>query len=159
MAGPATNVATIGAVKSALGQRITSIYLGTVLFGSLLLGTLFDGVLSSNIQMGHAHEHQAWWAQISAVILLLLLGHFIIEEFRMSTQPVSNSDTMQIIQVEGMTCNGCVNRLQKVLSRVDGVTEAIVTLEPGEAKVEGTVTRAIIVAAIEGAGFDVIEAD
>jgi copper chaperone CopZ len=32
--------------------------------------------------------------------------------------------------VTGMTCQGCVNRLSKVLTGTDGVSEAIVTLEP-----------------------------
>ena len=57
-----------------------------------------------------------------------------------------------------MTCNGCVGRLQKVLSKLEGVTEAVVTLEPGEAKVDGSISRNEIVAAIEGAGFDVVDA-
>lgn len=32
--------------------------------------------------------------------------------------------------VTGMTCQGCVNRLTKVLAGTEGVTEATVTLEP-----------------------------
>ena len=69
----------------------------------------------------------------------------------------SQTDTMKTLSVDGMTCNGCVGRLQKVLQRLDGVTEAIVTLEPGEAKVDGNVTLATLVTAIENAGFDVVE--
>ena len=86
MAGPATNIATIGAVRDALGGRITQIYLTTVILGSLLLGTVFDWVLAPSIEMGHMHEHQTWWASLSGVILCGLLGYFAIEEFRMSTQ-------------------------------------------------------------------------
>ena len=64
---------------------------------------------------------------------------------------------MTTLKVDGMTCNGCVGRLQKVLSKLEGVTEAIVTLEPGEAKVDGPISRDSLVAAIEGAGFDVVD--
>lgn len=45
MAGPATNLATLGAVLRTFGARTAGIYLGTVAAGSLLLGGLFDFVL------------------------------------------------------------------------------------------------------------------
>ncbi len=157
MAGPATNVATIGAVRSALGNRITKIYLGTVIVGSLILGTLFDWVLTASISDVHAHEHETWWAQAAALLLLGLLGFFAIEELKMSLSKNEETDSMQTFAVEGMTCNGCVNRLQKVLNRLDGVDNAVVTLEPGEAKIDGSISRSTITAAIEGAGFDVVE--
>jgi len=158
MAGPATNVATIGAVKDALGSKITTIYLGTVIGGSLLLGSLFDWVLTPSIEMGSHHEHSTLLAQVASVVLMGLLGYFAIEEIQLSTQKNTETDTMTTLKVEGMTCNGCVSRLQKVLSRLEGVTNAVVTLEPGEAKVDGNISRQAIIAAIEGAGFDVVDA-
>src|SRR5690606_154518 len=45
MAGPATNVATIGAVYRAFGRRILTIYLGTIVLGSLALGWAFESIL------------------------------------------------------------------------------------------------------------------
>ena len=113
MAGPATNIATIGAVRDALGGRITQIYLTTVILGSLVLGTLFDGVLTSSIEVGHVHEHQTLWAQLSGVILIGLLGYFAVEELNMSTQKSTETETMTTLKVDGMTCNGCVGRLQR----------------------------------------------
>ena len=75
----------------------------------------------------------------------------------MNNTTSSQTDTMKILSVDGMTCNGCVGRLQKVLQRLEGVTEAVVTLEPGEAKVDGNVTVATLITAIENAGFNVVE--
>lgn len=158
MAGPATNVATIGAVKDALGSKITTIYLGTVIGGSLLLGSLFDWVLTPSIEMGVHHEHSTLLAQTASVVLIGMLGYFAIEDIQIATQKNTETDMMTTIKVEGMTCNGCVSRLQKVLSRLEGVTNAVVTLEPGEAKVDGPISRQAIVTAIEGAGFDVVDA-
>lgn len=157
MAGPATNIATIGAIRDALGAKVTKIYLTTVILGSLLLGTVFDWVLTASIKTGHVHEHETLWAQVATVILIVLLGYFAVEEVTMSTQNSTETETMTTLEVDGMTCNGCVGRLQKVLSKLEGVTEAIVTLEPGEAKVDGSIPRESIVAAIEGAGFDVVD--
>ena len=40
------------------------------------------------------------------------------------------------LAIQGMTCNHCVMRVQKALADVPGVRRAVVTLEPGQAKVE-----------------------
>jgi len=62
------------------------------------------------------------------------------------------------LNVQGMTCGGCVASVTRVLKAVPGVTEAAVTLSPGVAKVTFDPARtqpAALRAAIEGAGFDV----
>ena len=63
------------------------------------------------------------------------------------------------LNVQGMTCGGCVASVTRVLKAVPGVTEVAVTLQPGAANVtfdpartEATALRAVI----EGAGFDVV---
>ena len=64
------------------------------------------------------------------------------------------------LKVEGMTCNGCVASVSRVLKGVPGVTQADVTLAPGRAKVTydpARTDRNAIRAAIEGAGYDVVD--
>ena len=63
------------------------------------------------------------------------------------------------LNVQGMTCGGCVASVTRVLKAVAGVTEATVTPTPGVAKVtfdpaltEGKALRS----AIEDAGYDVV---
>lgn len=80
MAGPATNVATMGAVCRALGGRVLAIYLGVVAGMSVLLGWLFDFVLGAPgtaIAAGH-HEAFAWWEQAVAVLTSLALVGLLI---------------------------------------------------------------------------------
>ena len=63
------------------------------------------------------------------------------------------------LNVQGMTCGGCVASVTRVLKSVPGVTEAAVTLQPGVANVTYDPTRtqpAALRAAIEDAGFDVV---
>jgi len=63
-----------------------------------------------------------------------------------------------ILSVTGMTCGGCVNSVQKVLSAVPGVHSVEVTLTPGQARVaydQARVDRAALVQAIVDAGFGV----
>ena len=62
------------------------------------------------------------------------------------------------LNVQGMTCGGCVASVTRVLKAVPGVADAAVTLQPGVAKVTYDPSRAnpgALCAAIEDAGFDV----
>jgi copper chaperone len=61
------------------------------------------------------------------------------------------------IKVSGMSCGGCTASVTKVLSETPGVMKAEVTLTPGQAVVEfdpAQVTRAVLCAAIDDAGFE-----
>jgi copper chaperone len=61
------------------------------------------------------------------------------------------------IKVGGMSCGGCVKSITGVLTALDGVTKAEVSLEQKQAVVEfdaARVTRDQLKATIEDAGFD-----
>jgi copper chaperone len=61
------------------------------------------------------------------------------------------------IKVGGMSCGGCVKSVTGVLTALDGVTKAEVSLEKGEAVVVFDATkvqRPQIAQVIEDAGFD-----
>jgi copper chaperone len=63
------------------------------------------------------------------------------------------------LNVQGMTCGGCVASVTRALKAVPGVTEVAVTLQPGVANVTFDLTRTqptALRAAIEDAGFEVI---
>lgn len=61
----------------------------------------------------------------------------------------------EIIDVEGMTCGGCVMSVEKALQRVPGVKKVDVSLASKKATVEGEgLVRARLTAAVEDAGFD-----
>ena len=58
--------------------------------------------------------------------------------------------------VSGMTCGGCTGSVQRTLSKIDGVSHAEVSLNPGAASVLADperVTSAQIEAAITGLGY------
>ena len=62
------------------------------------------------------------------------------------------------LNVTGMTCQGCVASVTRVLKAVPGVSDVVVTLQPGTATVVYDATRAtlpVMKAAIEDAGYDV----
>jgi copper chaperone len=61
------------------------------------------------------------------------------------------------IKVDGMSCGGCVKSVTGVLTALDGVAKAEVSLEQKQAVVEfdaGKVSRDQLKAVIEDAGFD-----
>lgn len=85
IAGPATNVATIGAVHRALGVRPLAVYLGVTLLGSLAAGLLFQNLLPIVPSLTpHAHHHggPAWWAAGCAALLVGLCCWFAVEDLR-----------------------------------------------------------------------------
>jgi copper ion binding protein len=60
------------------------------------------------------------------------------------------------LAIQGMTCNHCVMRVRKALADVPGVHKAVVTLEPGQAKVEyddSASTADAMTAAVVKAGY------
>ena len=62
------------------------------------------------------------------------------------------------LSVTGMTCGGCVNSVQKVLTALPGVQSAEVALTPGQARVTfdpARVERAQLVQAVVEAGFGI----
>lgn len=62
------------------------------------------------------------------------------------------------LQVEGMTCTGCEQRVGKVLRRMDGVREATADHRTGQVQVRfdpATIERAAMEAQIETAGYQV----
>lgn len=62
------------------------------------------------------------------------------------------------MKVQGMTCNGCVGSVTRVLKAVPGVADAQVTLTPGAATVTYDPAKTDVAhlrSAIEDAGYDV----
>lgn len=58
-----------------------------------------------------------------------------------------------ILQIDGMTCAACVNRVERALKKAPGVREATVNLATERAAITTTGNTADLVAAIEKAGY------
>jgi len=63
--------------------------------------------------------------------------------------------TKVALDITGMTCAACSSRVEKVLSRVDGVTRADVNLplERASLEIDGDIDAAKLIAAVERAGY------
>jgi Au+-exporting ATPase len=71
--------------------------------------------------------------------------------------PDATGPTTISLPVEGMTCASCVGRVEKALSKVEGVDSVVVNLatERADVRVSGPVDHMALVKAIEKAGYDV----
>ena len=157
MAGPATNVATMGAIYRGFGSRNLAIYLGVIIIGSIGFGAAFDlgvdsGLMSAPVT---SHEHASWWAMASAIALSLLLARLaILDGVRwLRARRADAHESRLQVDVIGMTCGGCVRKLEAALLAVEGVVSAVVTRNPDRAIVVGSIDRARIDRAILVAGY------
>jgi uncharacterized membrane protein YraQ (UPF0718 family)/copper chaperone CopZ len=161
MAGPATNVATMGAVYRSFGKRTLAVYLSTVIVGSVGLGVAFDWLLGSAAVSGvasAAHEHASWWEVLSVIVVVALLAWFAAQDaarwWSGRGMHSSSSAGVHEIGVEGMSCGNCVDRLEKALRETEGVDEARVTLEPGQAVVRGSIDERRLREVVQNTGFE-----
>ena len=76
----------------------------------------------------------------------------------MTTRPIDGPLQIIALDVEGMTCASCVNRIERYLNKVDGVAQASVNLATERAKVSFDSSKVAVedlVGAIERAGYNV----
>ncbi len=156
MAGPATNVATIGAVYRGFGTRTLIIYLTTIVVGSLGFGVLFDFVLDpAQTSVIRTHHETTPWAIAGTLLLSALLVHFAVRDTlhwirdRLQTRDLSAIE----ISVDGIQCGRCVKTIESALLSLPGVDSAVVRRDPDRALVSGSANRNQIEEAIRGAGY------
>jgi uncharacterized membrane protein YraQ (UPF0718 family)/copper chaperone CopZ len=158
MAGPATNLATFGAVYRALGGRILAIYLATVILMSIGFGLAFDGLIQTPPGgAAHAHAHGASLIQVASAWLLIgLLVLLTLGRLKTRLAGATPSPSDLTLKVQGMTCNHCVASVKRALEGCDSVAEASPDLGSGLVRVRGeNLDASALVAAVEKAGFQV----
>jgi len=86
MAGPATNIATLGVVGKELGKRALWGYLGGVLGVALVAGMLVNYLVDTfgfvvMPQIGHEHQMlPSWLVATSGIVLALLMAKVVFEK-------------------------------------------------------------------------------
>lgn len=166
MAGPATNVATLGAVHRALGGRVMLIYLAVVAVFSVAFGMFFEAVLTpaTSPDLVHTGHDHGILAVASAVVVVALLAVLLAR--RVASRlgrgqfqaPVQGGDEMDmVITVKGMTCGHCVANVKKALEALPGVERAEPDLRSGRVIIDGEPpAREEIERVIREAGYDVV---
>ncbi|MCM8528775.1 MAG: permease [Lentisphaeraceae bacterium] len=155
MAGPATNMATIGAVYKGFGLKHLLNYLLTIIVGSLLLAYCFDFLLP-NEGLGVMHHHES--ESYASYILLFFFATFLFRDLKgvlnQSSSVSEGALESYVFTVDGLTCQGCVKKLTSAFSGLPGVGNVDVNLENG--KVEMTAEKdqkKKIIEIVEKTGF------
>jgi len=87
MAGPTTNIATMGAILHTFGKRVLALYLATVATMSITLGLTFDWIIgSAPTHAGHIHPLPDWLNTLAALTLLTLIAYHITRDL-LATRP------------------------------------------------------------------------
>ena len=162
MAGPACNLASILVVNKVMGRKTLALYLISIILGSVSFGFLVDYLQFHGVVnfLGQLIEEKACHhggpsilSIISGIILsLLLFNALVIARFR-NKHKNKKTTSMKTYHIKGMTCNHCRQSAEKAILNVKGVSSATVSLDKGEAYVEGTASQEDICKAIEEIGF------
>lgn len=162
MAGPATNIATLGAVYRTLGRRSMLVYLSTIVVGSLLAGLAFNHLIAPDVVQTHAHNHTSdWWRSLSGITLAVVIGWFAIDDarrwLRKRMRSPSADSLSQTVHVSGMTCNGCAASLERALEDHHNIESADVSFDNKRAVIRGNASLTEVADAIAGAGFQMTD--
>jgi uncharacterized membrane protein YraQ (UPF0718 family)/copper chaperone CopZ len=177
ISGPATNTAALTTLWKVLGRRAAVLYLITVAVASLATGLAVDGLIGAGGlpesalvpaatsmagQGAHAHHEgggpMPWFETASALVLLVVLINALRPRHRTDGDESMAGEEEQILElkVDGMRCNGCVTSVQRALSEISGVTDAVVRLDEGKARVKGSgFAVEELLEAIRSLGFEV----
>ena len=159
MAGPVTNMATIGTVYKVLGKKVVSIYVSSVIIMSLIFGYVLN-IYDSNIRtvlpeaIGH-HHHIGLLNYIGSVFLLLILLNAIFKPFE---KKIKGSDLDTKINVSGMTCNHCTQSVTDAVLSIENVSDVNIDLDSGNVFISGeNINMEKLYQAIEKIGFKIIK--
>ena len=168
MAGPATNAATMGAVRKSLGTRVFLIYILTVIGVSLAAG----GVLNSlNISLSGIHHTGHSMNSITSsmttgtgILLVTGIAWFAVNDILKYLRKLSlndKADSVFQIKIEGMGCTSCEMKVTNALSELPGVLGVTVSASDGNALLNidrsGDFNPVMAVRAVEEAGYTVRE--
>ncbi len=161
MAGPASNVATVGAVYRGFGKRVLGIYLATIAVGSVGFGYLFDFVLADRFTSDtpmHGHGEGLWAQGISGFFVLLVL-HYAWRDLGvwLKNRRAQWEETESMtLEVGGMRCAACAKKVETKIRSFPTVGSVTVNLESGSTRIGGRhLPRADIEGVLREAGFEV----
>lgn len=124
MAGPATNAATMGAVRKSLGSRVFWIYILTVVAASFAAGLLLNNlsVPVAGIGAPDGSPANAWTVVVlvsSVSICIGILWFGFTDIFRLigrGFRKSSGKEGSVRLRIDGMSCAMCEKRVREVLS-------------------------------------------
>jgi hypothetical protein len=163
--GPATNAATMLIIGRVMGWRVLAVYLGSIVLLALSFGIGLDWLTgATGIEIAPVMEHHhglnpviTWGA--AGLLTFFIALHFARKLQRKFTRGETQESQGPImdIKIDGMHCSHCEKTVKQAILNVPGVTRADVSLDTGQAHVEGTnMDFHAVSQAIEAVGYKVL---
>ena len=174
MAGPASNMASILVIRKVLGNRTLLLYLAAIVGGAVLFGLGIDYLLprewfTSALTARDAccAEGPGWFSTFCTCLMIWLLinalspirlwkghsGHCHCHDHECACEDHCETQPRTTFRVTGMHCNHCAANTEKAIQSVPGVESVSVSLDSGEAHVQGTFDEQEVRRAVEELGF------
>jgi uncharacterized membrane protein YraQ (UPF0718 family)/copper chaperone CopZ len=154
MAGPATNLATLGAVYRTFGKRTTGVYLATMIVGSIAAGLLFDFVLPVQVAQNLTHhDHTNWLSVVCSAVMVGMIVWFAADDLKRwwHRKPATAGDLRY--RITGMNCENCAAGLERDFKEVAGVEAATVHFSSEEAIISGNPSNQDILQVVSSKGL------
>ncbi|MEN9361197.1 MAG: hypothetical protein RL095_2732 [Verrucomicrobiota bacterium] len=140
IAGPATNLATLVAVRKEFGGRFVAVMLACIGLGSILLaliGAPWLGEMTADLGhgCGLCGAELSWWQHGAAAILAGFFAACAWREWgpcRSAAAPAASA-SRQKLKIGGMNCQSCVRKITAILA-ASGAAEISIRLSEGEAE-------------------------
>jgi uncharacterized membrane protein YraQ (UPF0718 family)/copper chaperone CopZ len=169
--GPATNAASIMIITKSLGKKVAIIYLLSISVISIIMGYLLDWINSiageGYIWHNHdSHNHNDMFLSyevkiiigiIFFIMLMLSLYRKYLSKYFIKENITKIEDGKMKINIEGMTCNHCVDTVTKTINKIAGVESVEVKLNENCAYIKGNFNLANLKSEIESVGYKVID--
>ena len=162
--GPATNAASLSVLTKALGYKITTVYLISLVILSILMGYLLDYIFNYftldpvNV-MSHSHEGIFFTPEVKvilSVLFVIMLGFSLKRKYFNKFTKSKVEEDMKEYKIEGMSCNHCVMNVKNAINDLQGVEKVDVDLGKNKAYVEGDVDDSKIKEKVEAVGYKVV---
>ncbi len=138
MAGPATNAATMGAVRKTLGTRVFLVYILTVIVISLAAGGILNSLnvsVSQPYHSGHSMDSITGLLSVAAGVLLITgMAWFAFREYLDPMLKSSRRGKTMKYNVDGMNCSNCETKVSRALKKLPGILD--VSASSGKGTVE-----------------------
>jgi hypothetical protein len=136
ISGPATNAATMGAVRKTLGGKVLAIYLGTIAVVSLLAGMAMSGLsfaAGPAVAEGSPPLHVLGVAAGAALVAGTLWHAGKDLGTALARNRAGSTSCSLTLAVDGIECPSCESKVRSALLRLEGVRQAVVSRGSGTA--------------------------
>lgn len=164
--GPATNAASFTIIMNTVGKRLAAAYLLIIVVLSIMFAYMLDWLFyaldadPARMIAGHSGHNMIFNEEIKLILGIVFFILLLLSMYRKFIGRFSGKekelDNKQKINIEGMSCNHCVENVEKALANVKGVENADVRLDENAAYIEGEYSIEEIRSAVENVGYKVV---